>query len=68
MTDQPGSAAQPRTIRAYHQPSGSVLIGVVTRMVTDARGRSFEVIPEGLLEAVVIREGTWIVQEDPDGR
>lgn len=55
-----------KRIRAYHPESGSILVAEVTRTASDANGRSFEVIPDGLLEAVIIREGTWHVTELPD--
>ena len=48
-------------IRAYHPPSGSVLVGEVTRETGAAPMRSFELIPDGLLESVVLREGVWYV-------
>lgn len=54
--------AMPR-IRAYHPASGSILTAEVTDEQGEAPTRWFRVIPDGLLEAVIIREGVWVVTD-----
>lgn len=53
----------PMRVRAYHPASGSILIGEVTDVLFEGRTRSLRVIPDGLLESVVIREGVWVVDD-----
>lgn len=44
------------TVRAYHAPSGSVVVGEVTKQNVDG---DVCIIPEGMLEQVVLRQGVW---------
>jgi hypothetical protein len=54
-------------IRAYHEPSGSVLNGEVTDVLYEKGYEpSYRVIPDGLLESVIVRSGTWRVLEIRD--
>lgn len=49
-------------IRAYHAGSGSVLNGDVLEIWPGEPGHTaYRVVPDGLLEAVVVREETWNV-------
>jgi hypothetical protein len=49
-------------IRAWHPDSGSVMTAEVTAVSGSDPHRSFRVIPDGLLESVIQREGTWVVR------
>lgn len=70
MSSSPASvlpAAQPtvQRIHAVHPGSGNVLSGEVLRVVGEAPARSVQFIPDGLLEAVIVREGVWQLTELP---
>ena len=43
-------------VRAYHPPSGSVLVAEV---VGNSRDGSLRVVPEGTADPVVLRTGVW---------
>jgi hypothetical protein len=56
-------------IRAHHPDSGNVLTGDVTRLLhPDKAGepRDYVLVPDGLLEEVVIRSAVWEITELPD--
>jgi hypothetical protein len=49
-------------IRAYHEPSGSVLNGEVTDVLYEKGYEpSYRVIPDGLLESVIVRSPAAIL-------
>ncbi|HKN57141.1 MAG TPA: hypothetical protein VJX66_31945 [Amycolatopsis sp.] len=50
-------------IRAYHPASGSILTAEVTDVLGEAPLRSMRIIPDGLLESVIIREGVWVITD-----
>lgn len=58
----------PQTIRAWYSPTGDTLTAEVVAITGDAPRRTFAVIPKGLLEQVIIREGIWAIRviDDPD--
>ena len=55
----------PVRIRAYHPGSGNVLTGDAVRVVVTGEQVDYQLIPDGLLESVVIRGGVWQVTELP---
>lgn len=61
------SAVRPTSprIRVYHAASGSILQGEALSTVGESPARSFQLLPDGLLEAVIVHEGVWQVTELP---
>lgn len=47
-------------IRAYHPASGSVLTGEV---VERTRAGDVYLVPDGLLEQIIVRNGVWVLTE-----
>jgi hypothetical protein len=48
-------------LRAWHPASGSQMRAEVVATVGVAPCRSLSVIPDGLCERVLLREGPWII-------
>ena len=61
----PGVRSLVTRIRLTHPDSGNTLLVDVLETVGEAPRRKFQLLPDGLLEAVVVHEGPWTVLEGP---
>lgn len=51
-------------IRAWHPESGNQLRGEVVERARGSLAFDYLVIPDGLLESVLLRGGPWVIQEE----